>query len=285
MIFVNPEEHRLRAGWRISITTVLIISLLIVVSLFVDTHFGIMAALALIVMGVLVFSSAVLDKRPYSDYGFHISAGWAGHFFAGNVMAILAISFIVIVQIWFGWIKIDFLEPDLLSSSFITDLVKMFGLMLAVSIWEEAYFRGYLISNLKEGLQIGSIKREWAVLLAVVASAIVFGIAHANNPNANLFSVINISVAGIVLAYPYIKTGSMAISVGMHLSWNYFQGTVFGLPVSGVDMEETIITTTVTGPDLFTGGLFGPEGGLLGFAGLTVMAVFCYLYLVMFYKK
>ena len=285
MIFINPEENRLRAGWRIIITTVLIISLLIVVSLFVNTHFGIMAALAVIVMGVLVFSSAVLDKRPYSDYGFHVSAGWFGHFFAGNVMAILAISLIVIVQIWFGWIKINSIELDLLNTSFITELGKMFGLMLAVSVWEEAYFRGYLISNLKEGLQIGSINREWAVLLAVIASAFVFGIAHANNPSANLFSVINISVAGIVLAYPYIKTGSMAISVGMHLSWNYFQGTVFGLPVSGVEMEETIITSTVTGPDLFTGGLFGPEGGLLGFAGLIVMVVFCYLYLVMFHKK
>ena len=285
MIFINPEENRLRAGWRIIITTVLIISLLIVVSLFVNTHFGIMAALAMIVMAVLVFSSAVLDKRPYFEYGFNINAGWFGHFFAGNVMAILAITLIVLVQIWLGWIKINAIERDIFNTAFVTELGKMFGLMLTVSVWEEAYFRGYLISNLKEGLHIGRINRKLAIILAVGVSALVFGIAHANNPNTTTFSLINISVAGIVLAYPYIKTGSMAISVGMHLSWNYFQGTVFGLPVSGVDMDKTIITSTVTGPDLFTGGLFGPEGGILGFAGLIVMAVFCYLYLVMFYKK
>ena len=285
MIFINPEENRLRAGWRILITTLIIISFLIVFSLFVQSRTTLMAGLAVIVLFVLLFSSSVIDNRPFGEFGFRMTVGWLGNFIVGNFLAILSITLIVAVQAGAGWLTINIATTDILNRSLLFEITNMFILMFAISIWEEAYFRGYLITNLKEGLRLSETGKNRAILTAIILAAFIFGIAHANNPNATILSIFNISVAGIVLAYPYIKTGSMALPVGMHLSWNFFQGSVFGLPVSGVEMQEAIVTTTVTGPDLITGGLFGPEGGLLGLAGLGAMAMFCYLYLVMFYKK
>ncbi len=285
MIFINPAENRLRAGWRILFTTAFIFSLLIVFSLFVQSRATLMAGLAVIVLLVLLFSSVALDKRPFRDFGFELSGRWIVDFFAGNIIAILSISFIVLMKVWAGWLAFNSVTTHIFSRTILLELTNMLILMTAISVWEEAYFRGYLITNLKEGFHLGKISKKWVMVAAVMAAALIFGIAHANNPNATILSIINISAAGIVLAYPYIKTVSMAIPVGMHLSWNFFQGTVFGLPVSGVDMEETIVTTTVTGPDLFTGGMFGPEGGLLGLTGLIVMVMISYLYLFMFYKK
>ena len=64
---------------------------------------------------------------------------------------------------------------------------------------------------------------------------------------------------------PFLLTGELALSVGVHIAWNFFQGNVFGFPVSGLTMFRTTIFNTVQGgPELWIGGDFGPEAGLLG---------------------
>jgi uncharacterized protein len=284
-IFYNENEYRLRAGWRITLTTMLVISLLVIFSLLIPGQTGVMIALAFILIGVLWISARVIDKRPCEEFGFTINSAWFLDFFAGNVMAALAMSGIVFVlmvtsQIEFADTNITFFEWD-----FFSGLISALVLMTAVSIWEEAYFRSYLITNLREGFLSRSGRKHTPVLAAVLVSSVIFGLAHATNPHSSWIALTNITIAGIVLAYPYIKTRSIAISVGMHLSWNYFQGVIFGLPVSGMKMENSITTATVTGSEFITGAEFGPEGGIIGFLGLILMALLCHIYLVLFYKK
>jgi hypothetical protein len=48
----------------------------------------------------------------------------------------------------------------------------------------------------------------------------------------------------------------------LHLGWNFFEGNAFGFPVSGQYFYQLIRQTT-SGPDIITGGAFGPEGGLI----------------------
>ena len=89
---------------------------------------------------------------------------------------------------------------------------------------------------------------------------------HAFNPNASLLSTLNLILAGISLAVGFLVTGRLALPIGLHITWNFFQGSVFGFAVSGADSMNMaqIFRIQQGGPDLWTGAAFGPEGGLLG---------------------
>ncbi len=284
-IFYNTNEDRMRSLWRIIITTILIISLTIVWALFFQTRFMITVGLAVIVPSVMWLVSQLIEKRQFEQFGLHINREWIRDFIAGNLIAAAVMSIMLITLLFLGFAEVSAFTGTWYQPKFVLALSQSFILMLAVSLWEEAYFRGYLITNIKEGFHIGFISNKSTIYIAVVLSSILFGIAHSGNPNASLFAVVNIILAGIVLAYPYIKSKSLGISVGMHLSWNYFQGNIFGMPVSGLRMNEALAETLITGPDLITGGQFGPEGGAIGLFGLLMLAAACHLYLAWFYKK
>jgi hypothetical protein len=67
-----------------------------------------------------------------------------------------------------------------------------------------------------------------------------------------------------MLGFGYVLSGELAIPIGLHITWNLFQGAVYGFPVSGLEpFGATFLATKQTGPDLWTGGSFGPEAGLL----------------------
>jgi uncharacterized protein len=103
-----------------------------------------------------------------------------------------------------------------------------------------------------------------------VLSSAFFGYLHAANPNATLLSTFNVALAGLMLGFGYVLTGELAIPIGLHVTWNLFQGAVFGFPVSGLRVGgATFLSIDQGGPALWTGGSFGPEGGLLGPAAMV----------------
>jgi uncharacterized protein len=284
-IFFNSDEARIRTLWRISITTILIISLVIIWAFLFQTRLWISLGLVFIVISILWLVSGLIDNRQFSEFGLLVNRTWIRDFIAGNIMAALVMWAIFLLLIFAGFAQLTSIDALWTSPVFITGLIQPFILMLSVSLWEEAYFRGYLISNLREGFQSDFIKKRYALIIAVIISSITFGAAHSGNPNASLIAVINIFVAGVIFSYPYIKSKSLGLSVGMHLSWNYFQSVVFGMPVSGLQLNKSFADTKISGPELITGGQFGPEGGAVGFVGLLMLAVLCHLYLALFYKK
>jgi hypothetical protein len=137
---------------------------------------------------------------------------------------------------------------------------------LAVGIQEELFSRGYQLKNLAEGFNGKTITPDIAILLATILSSIVFGALHILNPNSTYFSTLNIILAGIfLLAMGFILTGELSIPIGVHITWNFAMGNVYGFPVSGINFRgATFIAIEQQGPELWTGGAFGPEGGLLG---------------------
>jgi len=107
---------------------------------------------------------------------------------------------------------------------------------------------------------------------------------HLGNPNATWYSAAGIFLAGLFLAYAYVRTGQLWLSMGLHLGWNFFEGVVFGFPVSGLDIYR-LLRIQVHGPELWTGGAFGPEAGLIVVPGLLLGTALIYGYTKLFRKS
>ena len=205
-----------------------------------------------------------LDRRPFAEFGFHLSGGWWLDFLFGMALGALLMTAIFVVQLGLGWVTVTgAFEPGVPGVSFWLAVLVPAALFLCVGFYEELVSRGYQLTNLAEGLN-GAIGPKGAIVLAWVLSSSVFAAAHLFNPNAGVLSTLNIFLAGMMLGAGYVLTGQLAIPIGLHTTWNFFQGNVFGFPVSGLDLVgATFLSTRQTGPDLLTGGPFGPEAGLL----------------------
>ncbi|MCL6459623.1 MAG: CPBP family intramembrane metalloprotease, partial [Gorillibacterium sp.] len=150
-------------------------------------------------------------------------------------------------------------------------LVMWFIFFAFVSLNEETAARGYL-----QGL----FKSRIGVSTAIIGSSLVFAAMHLGN--SGIFSspipLLNLFLAGVLMALARERTGSLWYPMGIHLTWNFFQGNLYGFAVSGKN-TPTLIEIDTHGPDWLTGGIFGAEGSLFGLLGLVVgIAYFLFLH-------
>lgn len=124
------------------------------------------------------------------------------------------------------------------------------------AVAEEALFRGY-------PLQV--MARAWGGGWALAVTGVAFGILHGWNPEVGVFGLLNILGAGVFLGAVQLRTGSLWLTSGVHLGWNWAQGFAADLPVSGLDVvDNPAIASVLRGPEWITGGAFGPEAGMAG---------------------
>lgn len=141
------------------------------------------------------------------------------------------------------------------------------GLILyaCVAFYEEFFSRGYL-----QGL----IKYHYGAVSAMIVSSILFTALHAFNPGMTEtpFPIVNLFLVGILLAYTRELSGGIWMPVGIHFTWNWFQGCVYGFKVSGTELVPSLIRTTITGPVPLSGGSFGIEGSYIATL-ITLLAI------------
>jgi hypothetical protein len=131
------------------------------------------------------------------------------------------------------------------------------GLLFAVlaGILEELLFRGLLFRLCSK------ILGTWGALLITSA---LFGAAHAANPGATVSSSLAIALeAGILLGAAYAATGRLWVPIGLHVGWNFTEGSLFGMTLSGNTMSAGMIRGSLDGPQILTGGEFGPEASIV----------------------
>ena len=278
-LFLN-EEVRLRAGWRLLSQFLLYsVGVSLLGSLALATVAGpspgagtgqspylpvlFYAGAALVATASVWACGRSLDGRPFSGFGLRLGRDWWSDLGFGLLLGALLMTGIFLVQLAAGWASVTGSFVGAEGGAFFPAILAPAALFVCVGFYEELVSRGYQLTNLAEGLN-GAIGPKGAIVLAWVLSSSVFAAAHLFNPNAGVLSALNIFLAGMMLGAGYVLTGQLAIPIGLHTTWNFFQGNVFGFPVSGLDLVgATFLSTRQTGPDLLTGGPFGPEAGLL----------------------
>lgn len=288
--FWNADQLRLRTGYRIVIEYLfkylfslglgfMLLSLVPGIKLDANiplsllTIYGITIRLFPYVISVWL-TGFLFDRRSFADFGFHFSISWRNDFLFGLALGSLLMTFIFVVEYSFRWITISStFYSNHPGQSFILPFLVLILVFVCVGVGEEIFSRGYLIKNFAEGFNLKWMKPDYSLILAWIFSSVFFGLLHIDNPNATIISTVNIVIGGFIFGIGYVATGELAIPIGLHISWNLFQGNVFGFPVSGLKLPAAIVTifkTNQNGPVVWTGGEFGPEAGLVGLIAMIL---------------
>ena len=282
-IFFSLGEPRLRAGWRLIIQTILLIALsfcagipigLLVFIPDLEIPDGVFLALNQVIEIFAITLSVYLarrflDKRSFSSLGLKLDKWTAADIFAGIAITFLMMGFIYLIEWGVGWLTFDGFAWE--TDNLLTVLggtLGIFVVFIAVGWNEELLSRGYHLQTIASGLNL-----FWGVVI----SSSIFGLLHLGNPNATWISTAGIFFAGLFLAFGYLTTKQLWLPIGLHIGWNFFEGVVFGFPVSGLDLYH-LLRITVEGPEIWTGGAFGPEAGLVVLPGLVLGAALVYVY-------
>jgi hypothetical protein len=232
-----------------------------------------------VVVIILTFLLAgwLLDRRKFVDFGFNFSRQWWLDLGFGLGLGAILMVLIFLIELAAGWITIEDTFHSIGNSFLSSWLAALVG-FIAVGIYEEMLSRGYHLRNLAEGLNWGILGKRGGLWAGYLISSSVFGLLHAANPNSSWISTLNLILSGLFLGLGFVLTGELAIPIGLHITWNFFQGNVFGFPVSGSKSGTSIISILQGGPDLLTGGAFGPEAGLVGIFAFLVGSILTVLY-------
>jgi membrane protease YdiL (CAAX protease family) len=295
-IFWDEKASRFRAGWRLAIQLGFFIAILAGLGLLtrsldkyapqdpLDSDVSVLFSTTIglsLVLSVLL-AGRFIDRRRWRDFGFRFSRDWWIDLGFGLALGGLLQAAIFALETASGWVTVlGRAEGSWGGFGFPLTMVAFLLFFVWVGVYEETWTRGYLVKNLAEGLSLGPLGPSGAVWLAAIGTTIAFGLGHMTNPGATAFSLLAFMPAGLLYAIAYIMTGELAIPIGYHIAWNFFEGAVFGFPVSGYPLGASLIVTQTAGPDLWTGGPFGPEGGILGImarlAGILLVLVWVWV--------
>ncbi len=295
----NESQHRLRTLWRLAFQAgfmaLLALAPVIIIgeSLSAAQRRGILPEALTGVVGdkildliigplftILIIISVwlaghVLDRRQFADFGVHFSHSWWIDLGFGLGLGAGLMGLIFLLEWAAGWITIR--NTFQISLSGLPLNLALFYVLVkdvCIGIYEELLSRGYHLKNMAEGFKgMRGMSAKTAILLGALVSSAIFGLLHAANAHATLLSLFILCLNGVFLALGYILTGELAIPIGLHITWNFFQGSIFGFPVSGDQESASIIAIQQGGPILMTGGAFGPEGGLVGIAAMFLGSI------------
>jgi membrane protease YdiL (CAAX protease family) len=204
-----------------------------------ENKFALVGAPALVLLYWLVISR--LGRNPRNDLR---DPRWARNLGIGLLVGVGIFSVAVAVVAALGFYRVTG-EGD--ASGLLAAVI---GAAIFPAVSEEIMFRGILFRWIEE------FGGSW---MAVVVSSALFGLAHIGNPGSGLLAVTGIAFeAGIMLAAAYMLTRSLWLPMGIHAAWNFAQGEIWDIPVSGTDVHG-LLTARFAGNPLLTGNGFGLE--------------------------
>jgi len=265
---LRNDRGRIRNGWWILLFAVLFVASQ---GLFRPVSHGLralgldkeaLAPLPVIFLVAITWICLRVRRQGLADVGLRMDAAWLRQVvlgFAFGAVEMLAIAGLIWLA---GGVRFEF------------DPARSLGVLLH-GLWffawaamiEELLFRGFLFQRLVDGLGA-----PWAMLLMAVA----FAAAHWGNPGMDsgtmAAATVDTALGAILLGLAWLRTGSLALPVGIHLGWNWTQGTLLGFDVSGLAQAGWLHPHLLSRPQWLTGGAFGPEASVFSVA-VDVVAI------------
>jgi len=286
--FFSDDGSRLRAGWRLAIQSAAMFFVfaclgipVFIIYFFFDPSSAfsneLTPTLLLLSSIVETFAFTVsiflarrfLDKRSIESLGLTVNRQSLFDILAGIGITFVQMGFIYAVMHSLGWVTFKGFAWDVDSlGQVLTGTLTFFVIFVLVGWNEELLSRGYHLQTLASGLNL-----FWGVMI----SSLLFGFLHIFNPDSSWSAVLGITLAGFYFAFAYIRTKQLWLPIGLHIGWNFFEGVLFGFPVSGLDIYP-LMRIDVIGPVLLTGGEFGPEAGLILLPSLLVGGLLVHWY-------
>ncbi|MFZ1771934.1 MAG: CPBP family intramembrane glutamic endopeptidase [Caldilinea sp.] len=232
-------------------------------------------ALGLGVVAIVFWIWRKQSVRKGLGFTFH---WWVfGDFSAGVLVAAIAMTLVFLIELAIGAIQVTGFSFDLATLS------ARAGWFVYGAFFEEFIFRSLMLSGIVAVLMLLAYVRlklspgliKW---LAIAISAAAFGYAHFNNPGATAITIFGTGLGGLMYGVAFLGGRNIWLPVGLHFGWNFFQGNIFGFPVSGT-IEPSLILQQAVGADVWTGGAYGPEAGLIGMASRFVVIALLLYYL------
>lgn len=199
---------------------------------------------------VVILFWKIWDKKKVKYIGLtNIKSSWKD-LCSGLLIGAISFTAVATVLIFTKSVELinSFAQPKF-SWALIIQLI----IFIFVGINEELFCRGYCMTVLKQ------TNISW---VPIVASSIIFALMHSFNEGISLIAYINLFLFGITMGYLFIKTKNIWMGIGYHITWNYFQGNIFGFLVSG-NVTDSIYTVKTVNPNIINGSSFGPEGGIV----------------------
>ncbi|HSS21143.1 MAG TPA: type II CAAX endopeptidase family protein [Pyrinomonadaceae bacterium] len=286
-IFINPAG-RLRSGWRLAVFIILYVAIFFVLASGVRIFYAIALRaapgvnlgslggfLSNIVFRVILLAPALiagfictraLEGLPWRALGISPHAGWLRDLVVGAFVGILSLALATAIATGGGGLSFTF-NARTAVIPVIKTLITSAVLFLIAALAEEALFRGYPLQT---------FARARLTLFGVLLTSLGFVVIHLQNPNISEgIPYLNLLLAGIWLAVAYLHTRSLWFPLGIHWGWNWALGSLFGLPVSGIDTlaPHPVLRGADLGPAWLTGGSFGIEGGVACTVALIISTV------------
>ena len=146
-------------------------------------------------------------------------------------------------------------------------LLLLAGFTVQASV-EEFVFRGWLLST---------VMRRWNTTAAFLLSSAAFTFVHFS-PRTPLLVLVMTFVFAIFACAWVRRSNSIWGIMGWHIGWNWFGGTGFDVPITGLEtgLPALVIKMVPVGPAYLNGAGDGPEGSVFTLA-LLIIASLCLL--------
>ncbi|UII81122.1 CPBP family intramembrane glutamic endopeptidase [Flagellimonas sp. CMM7] len=227
----------------------------------------------LAVLLALFIYSKYIDKSSFAKYGMYPGRATGIHFINGTFTGMACLWVVVVLQKSNSTISFEPSSIYLEYNIWIVYLSQALRYFVG-SIFEEVLTTSFLFILVIYAFTTKSkwyVRRQW---IAIMISALLFGLIHSSNQNANFLGIFNLILFGAITTINFARTRNLAFAIGFHSLWNFTQNVLFGLPNSGKPAEAWIFKTNLQSSDLISGGNFGLENSILSSGILIIILVY-----------